>query len=167
MKKIPFLILPIGLLLSCSVFNLSLGRKEFLGCKSKLDSTLVEFRKSKKIYVFELNPSDTMGNKRICAYTVSKELNMEGDYYKHVTEFLLSDTTLYDADYIPVKQPFYPTLAFKPNKKNALSCLISFGTEEIAFSYDDSTYVSYRLNSINELRRLRDEILCTDSLKRK
>lgn len=166
MKKILLVIPLIGLLFSCNLFNTIAKKEKNTDHEILLKSALVEFKKSKKIYAFELNPLDTMASERICSYAIKKELNRLSKYYKNVMEFLLSDSTLYEANYIPIKQPFYPTLAFKPNKKNNVSCMLSFGTEEIAFSNNDSTYTTYRLNNINSFKRLRDEILYMDSLNR-
>ena len=152
---------------SCHFLKMPSNRHKNTECQNIIDSTVVEFMQSKYIYAFELNPLDTLVNNQICSYSVSKKYGRLSVYCKNIIEFLLSDSLAFESDYTPIKQPFFPTLAFKSNKQSKISCFVSFGTEEIAFSRNDSTYITYKLNNIKEFIRLKEEILSNNILKEK
>lgn len=158
MRRIFLLLSLSGALSSCCIFHKVTRVGENAGQEPLIEYILLDFKNSKGICVYELNPVSNIVNKQICSYPIQKEYDCLDVYYKHVVEFLLSDSTLYEKNYIPIKQPFYPTLAFKPNKTGSVSCMFSFGTEEIAISNNDSTYVTYRIKNIQSFKRLYDEI---------
>ncbi|MBD5265919.1 MAG: hypothetical protein HDS44_03015 [Bacteroides sp.] len=168
MKKLLLHFLPFCLLLSCNTLRrTSHYQKDPPLYDSIADSTLAEIKKAKRIHFYKLNPSDMNTDVRICGYAVSEDFGNLGKRYAEQIYTLLSDTALLDKEYIPVKQPFYPTFAFKANTKSQLCCLLSFGTEEIAFSDNDSTYRTYRVNDMQTLRELCDEITNRNSLNQK
>lgn len=166
MRKFILVVPIIGLLSSCGLFHFVEKKENSVPPALSLKTALHEFRQTKWICGFELDPSDTVANEKICSYPVKNKFNKLDAYYKHAIEFLLSDSTSYLEDYVPIKQPFYPTFAFKPSKKSTFSCFLSFGTEEIAFSSNDSTYITFRVKNIHRFKLLRDEIIELNSSKR-
>lgn len=152
-------LLPPLVLSSCNAFIPTSG-KHHHDNSSIVDHTISEIRKTQKVYAFELNPSDKSGHRDvICSYPVTRNLGNLGEQYACIIGFLLSDSLALEKNYTPVRQPFYPTIALKPDKNKSLACLLSFGTEEIAFSCDDSTYITFRINDMRSFRRLCDRIL--------
>lgn len=167
MRKFILVIPIIGLLSSCSLFRVVEQKENSVPSALTLKKVLQGFQKSKQICGFDLNPSDTMSKEKVCSYPVKQSFCRLDAYYKHVVEFFLSDTTMFEENYMPIKQPFYPTFAFKPNMKSTISCILSFGTEEIAISNNDSTYVTFRLKNTDAFKRLCDEIVVLNTSKTK
>lgn len=157
MKKALLALLPLISLFSCNTLSFTKDKSDSLQHENVLEMTISELRKSKTPYLFELSPSDTTMTRKVCSYPIVKEFT-SNNATKQILDFILSDSTLYESDYSPVKQPFYPTFGFKPNKKSKYACLISFGTEEIAFSDNDSTYITFKLNSTQSLSHLYNQL---------
>ena len=158
MKKLLLTLFSLGVLFTCTSCRVSSGQGSFVGSGQGLKDVLVAFQKGHRVYAYELNPLDSVMDESICRYAVKREYGKLNAYFTHVVEFILSDTALFEKDYFPVKQPFFPTFALKYDQKSATTLFFSFGTEEMGVSYDDSTYTAYRLTDLKNLLQLSKQV---------
>lgn len=165
MKKNIALFASAFMMLSCRLSDTS--SMEGSQQRSEFNPVLVKILKSNSLHAYEVAGlySDSKG-KSICSYPIVRDFGKLNRSRRNVLTFILSDVSLYESEYQPIKQPFSPSLVFKFSQKSPLSCLISFGTEEIAFSTNDSTYTTYRLTDVNNLKRFYKELSTSKQIKR-
>ncbi len=112
---------------------------------------------SKSISVYSLGDSVASYGK-ICGYNVQSTPKKVDHKKIEVLSYLLQMPDMLEFGYTPVKQPFKPSVAFKPSNKSRKSLLFSLGTDEIAISVDDSTYVTYRYVHPDLIQKIVEDI---------
>lgn len=160
MKKSLFILPLLNALFSCNTI-LSWQSNEHTDVDGDaLYSDITELRHNHKLYAYLIDQSDTLiQQKNICGFPVFKELGRLDTYHLNVIDFLISDSTAFIRDYQPIKQPFYPLVAIKKEPADKTTYLFSLGTEEIAVSHNDSTYITYKIADIDNFNRFCNSLI--------
>ena len=138
----------------------SLSRKAIIS--DSIDKILVDASEV-RLYLLQGLVRDTAEiaiEDSVFSYPVSKYLGVVSDKDKNILEFVVCDTSLYERNYDPVRQPFNPNFCAEFKKGGErIYYFVSFGTEEVAIADETGHFVFHLMSNVTQMRRWYERIL--------